>query len=180
VCLLFNGQLEMGQEMAEQSNSKITAPPGLDFAFDWVKNVLTEQGHAADALEAKATTLFSVATIILGVGVSAGVLSLQSLDLASLIFGGFVLSSYGFVIGYTFAAIKLRRFETLDNPIEIRKWYWDMKPSQFKIELLTHLEESYSRNEAVLIEKAKAIRYLIVATASEVLFLVALLAFGLS
>jgi hypothetical protein len=166
--------------MTGRSNSGVTAPPALDLAFDWVKNVLAEQGHAADALDSKATTLFSVATIILGLGVSAGILSLKSLDLASLIFGGFVLSSYGFVIGYTFAAIKLRRFETLDNPIEIRKWYWDMEPSQFKIELLTHLEGSYSRNEAVLIEKAKAIRYLIVATASEVLFLVALLAFGLS
>lgn len=166
--------------MTEQPDSKITTPPSLDLAFDWVKSVLTEQSHAADALEAKATTLFSVATIILGIGVSAGVLSLKTLDLASLIFGGIALSSYGFVIGYTFAAIKLRRFETLDNPVEIRKWYWDMKPSQFKIELLTHLEDSYSRNEAVLIEKAKAVRCLIVATASEVLFLVALLAFGIS
>ena len=100
-------------------------PASLDLAFDWVKNVLIEQSHVADALETKATTLFSVATVILGLGISAGVLSLHGvhLSLQSLVFGGLTFSSYAFVIGFAIAALRLRRYETLDNPIVIRKWF---------------------------------------------------------
>ena len=159
----------------------VSTPPSLDLSFDWVKNVLIEQSRDADALETKATTLFSVATVILGIGISAGVLSTQGshVNLPSIIFGGLTLISYGFVIGFAIAAIQLRRYETLNNPIEIRKWFWDMEPTQFKIELLAHLEDSYTNNEATLADKAKETRWLVVATAAEVIFLVMALAFTL-
>ena len=101
------------------------------------------------------------------------------MKIGSIIFGGLTLISYGWVIGFAFAAIRLRRYETLANPIVIRKWYWDMKPSQFKIELLTHLEDSYYSNEKTLSDKASATRRLVAATAAEVMFLVASLAFTL-
>lgn len=153
-------------------------PPSLDLAFEWVKDVLINQSNASDSLEGKAMTLFTLATAILGVGVSAGVLSSSGkIPLASIIFGAFSLAAYGFVIGYALVAIRLRRFETLDNPITMREWYWDMEPLQFKMELLSHLEDSYKRNETNLSEKALATRLLIVATAAQVVFLVVSLAF---
>jgi hypothetical protein len=54
-----------------------------------------------------------------------------------------------------------------------------MQPSQFKIELLTHMEDSYESNEESLSYKANATRWLVVAMAAEVMFLVASLAFAL-
>jgi hypothetical protein len=155
-------------------------PPSLDLSFEWVKNVLNEQSRAADALESKATTLFSVATVILGLVISAGVLSLHNtINLPAIIFGALTLISYGWAIGFSIAGIRLLRYETLDNPVTIREWYWDMQPSQFKTELLTHMEDSFSKNELKLKSKAKAIRWLIFAMSAEVMFSAFLLAFTL-
>jgi hypothetical protein len=162
--------------MTENENT----PPSLDLSFEWVKNVLSEQSHDADALETKATTLFSVATVILGLVISAGVLSLHNtINLSAIIFGALTLISYGWAIGFSIAGIRLLRYETLDNPIIIREEFWDLKPTQFKIELLTHMEDSFSKNESKLKYKAKAIRWLIVAIAAEVMFSAFLLAFTL-
>lgn len=163
--------------MSEKTDTAVDTPPSLDLAFDWVKDVLINQSHTADALEAKASTLFSVATVILGIGLSAGVLSLHGVirdhvNLWLILFSGLTLISYAFIIGFAIDTIRLRRYETLDNPIEIRKWFWDMKPTQFKIELLSHLEDSYTNNEAILIDKAKTTRRLVAATAGEMMFLV--------
>lgn len=152
--------------------SETEIPPSLDLAFEWEKNVLNDQSRSADALETKATTLFSVATVILGLGISVGVLRLHGIKLESIIFGALSLASYGFVIGFAFAAMRLRRYETLDNPIVIREWYWDMKPPKFKTELLAHMEDAYVKNEISLSSKAKATRYLIAATAAEVMLMV--------
>lgn len=155
-------------------------PPSLDLSFDWLKDLLNNQSKHANILESKASNLFNSATVILGIGLSAGALSLTGFDLQSIIYGTLSLISYGFVAGYTLDAIKLHRYETLDNPIIIRQYYWDMSPSQFKIELLTHMEDSYTKNEKVLTAKTNAIRFQILATLGEVMFIIALLVYGLA
>lgn len=160
--------------MAETMQNKI---PSLDLAFEWVKDVLDKQSHSADVLDTKGTTLFTVASLILGIGISAGILALKETNVLAYILGGLSLLGYGFVATFTFLAWSLREFRTLDNPIIIRKWYWDMEPKQFKIELLRHLEDAYTHNQNKLIEKSKAIRIIIVATTFEVVSLV--LAFAL-
>jgi len=155
------------------------APPSLDLAFDWVKGVLNLQSHTSDVLDTKGINLFTVATLVLGIGISAGILSLDTVMWLAYLFGGLSLMSYGFVIGYTFDVWRLRSYVTMDNPVVIREWYWDMQPSQFKTELLTHMEDAYKSNEDSLSKKAKGIQYLIVATTMEVIFLVLALAFTL-
>src|SRR3972149_5730173 len=98
----------MRKEVTEQSKVEEHLPPSLDLAFDWVKGVLIDQSHAADALETKATTLFSVATVILGIGLSAGILSSNGVKIGSIVFGGLTLISYALVIAFAFAAIQLQ------------------------------------------------------------------------
>jgi len=176
----FDNMIERSKDdMIEKTTIEADTPLSLDLAFNWVKDVLINQSHAADILEAKATALFSVATIILSIGISAGVLVTNGVKIGSIVFGVLALVSYGWVVGCAIAAMRLRRYETLDNPIEIRKWFWDMKPAQFKIELLTHLENSYSNNDKSLSDKTNATRWLVAATATEVIFLVISLAFSL-
>jgi len=43
-------------------------PAGIDVAFDWVKNVLTDQLRTAELLDIKTSVLFTLATAILGAG----------------------------------------------------------------------------------------------------------------
>ena len=162
--------------MPNQNRQRV---PSIDLAFEWVKGVLNDQSHTGDVLDTKGTNLFSVATLVLGIGISAGILAVGKVELVSFIFGGLSLISYGWVIGFTFEAWRLRNYETLDNPTIIREWYWDMEPSQFKMELLSHLEDAYRANETTLSKKAKAVRSLIIATTAEVIFLVLSLAFTL-
>ncbi len=162
-----------------KTHKPIEPPPSLDLAFDWVKNVLNSQCEASDILESKATTLFSMSTAVLGIGVSAGILAFEDVGFVTYFFGALALASYGWVFGYSISAIQPRKFEKLDNPITIRERYWDMTPSQFKVELLSHIEDSYLKNDLNLRKKANAIRWLVVATAAEVFFLVLSLAFSL-
>lgn len=160
-------------------NPNKQSAPSLDLAFEWVKGVLNDQSHTGDVLDNKGNNLFSVATLVLGIGISAGVLFAGTVGLISFILGGLSLLSYGWVIGFAFEVWRLRSYETLDNPTVIREWYWDMEPPEFKMELLSHLEDAYNANENTLSKKAKAVRCLIIATTAEVIFLVLSLAFTL-
>jgi len=151
--------------------------PSLDLSFELVKNVLDKQSSSADMLDTKGTALFSIASLILGIGISAGVLVLRETNILVYVLGGLSLIGYGFVATFTLLAWSLREYQTLDNPITIREWYWDMEPTQFKIEFLSHLEDAYTHNQTKLSEKAKAIRVIIVAITFEVISLVLALAF---
>lgn len=154
-------------------------PLSLELSFEWVKGVLDKQSNTADILDTKATNLFMVASLILGIGISAGMLVLEESNILPLILGGLSLIGYVFVALFTFRAWSLRDYQTLDNPITIREWYWDMQPTQFKIELLSHLEDAYARNQSKLGEKAFSLKIVIVATAFEVVSLIVALAFTL-
>lgn len=156
--------------------NKQEEPPSLDLSFKWVKDVLDKQSGTADILDTKGTNLFMVASLVLGIGMSAGVLVLKETNILAYVLGGLSLMGYGFVVGFTFWAWSLRNYKTLDNPITIRKWYWAMKPVQFKIELLSHLEDAYICNQSKLNDKAKAIRAIIGATTFEVVSLTLALA----
>jgi hypothetical protein len=72
--------------MNNEKGTEQVIPPSLDLAFEWVKDVLNDQSRTADALETKATTLFSVATLILSIGIAAGILSSHGVKLGSFVF----------------------------------------------------------------------------------------------
>jgi len=91
--------------MPNQNRQRV---PSIDLAFEWVKGVLNDQSHTGDVLDTKGTNLFSVATLVLGIGISAGILAVGKVELVSFIFGGLSLISYGWVIGFTFEAWRLR------------------------------------------------------------------------
>ncbi|MBN2074186.1 MAG: hypothetical protein JW762_01410 [Dehalococcoidales bacterium] len=153
--------------------------PGLDVSFEWVKDVLKDQSRTADALESKGTNLFNVATAVLGVGVAAGVLASDDVSLGTIIFGALALIAYGWVAGFSFEFWRLRKYDTMNNPIIIRESFWDLSPQQFKIDILTHMEDAYTENNSELQKKARALKYIIRATVAEVVLLVFALAFTL-
>ena len=145
--------------------------PSLDLSFDWVKDVLVKQSHVADTLDTKGTNLFSVATLVLGVGISAGVIINPEVSALTITTGVLALISYFWVAVFAFNVWRLRSFDMLDNPIIIREEFWDLEPQKFKEQILSHLEDAYADNESELEKKTEAVRNLLASTILEVMFL---------
>ena len=129
-------------------------------AFDWVKGVLYDQSRAADALDTKAAAFFSIATIVLGVGISLNFVQSESVPAAALALSVLAMTLYLALVVFAVKALGVRGYDTLDNPQTIREFYWAVEPTQFKTELLVHMEEAYKRNETSLAAKDTAVRVL--------------------
>ena len=134
--------------------------PSLDLAFDWVKGVLYDQSRAADALDTKAATFFSIATLVLGVGISLSFVQSESVPAAALAFSVLAMTLYLVLVVFAVKALGVKGYDTLDNPETIREFYWAVEPTQFKTELLVHMEDAFKRNDCVLRTKANAVRTL--------------------
>ena len=154
--------------------------PSLNLAYDWVKGVLGKQSHTADALDTKTATLFGVGTAIfsLGLGIPLTNPDLSFSKMLSSPLAWVVIISYACVAVFAFIALWVRRYMDLDNPITIREYYWSLDEQQFKLELLSHLEDAFQDNEILLVRKASMTRLIIPAVAIEALFLVLFLGFA--
>ena len=146
--------------------------PSLDLAFDWVKGVLYDQSRAADALDTKAATFFSIATLVLGVGISLTISQTDSLPAPALAFSVLAMALYLALVVFAVKALGVRGYDTLDNPETIREFYWAVEPTQFKTELLVHMEEAYKRNEMRLVAKVSAVKKLTYLAAPQALSIV--------
>ena len=153
--------------------------PSLDLAYDWVKGVLEKQSHTANALDTKTATLFSVGTAIfsLGLGIPLTSPDLSFSTMLSSPLAWVVTISYACIATFAFIALWVRRYTDIDNPILIRESFWTMPKLQFKLELLSHLEDAFEDNELILVRKARMTRLIIPAVAIEALFLVLFLGF---
>jgi|GEM_PF-6509398 len=163
------------------SDIKPESVPALDLSFEWVKDVLSKQCADVDAIDNKAITLFSVATAIvgLGLGIPIGTSTLPLKYFISSPLGWISVFSYAVVAILTVYSLWVRTFETLDNPVTIREWYWQLTPFQFKINILTYLEDSFEQNQSKLKRKGLAVRLMIPAIAIETVFLLLLFVFSL-
>ena len=146
--------------------------PSLDLAFDWVKGVLYDQSRAADALDTKAAAFFSIATIVLGVGMSLNLVQSESVPAAALAFSVLAMTLYLALVVFAVKALGVRGYDTLDNPETIREFYWAVEPTHFKTELLLHMEEAYRRNELRLVAKVSAVKKLTYLAAPQALSIV--------
>lgn len=155
--------------------------PSLDLAFDWVRGVLERQSSTADALDAKTATIFSIGTAIfgLGLGIPLSILEISFNELFTQPLAWIVSITYVIIALSAIYSLWVRRYEQMDNPVIIREDFWNLPPSQFKTELLSHLEDAYEHNEAILLRKAWTTRLIVPAVAFEALFLVLFLGFAL-
>jgi len=151
--------------------------PGINLSFEWVKDVLNEQIRSVDSLDNKLVALFSVATVVFGLGLSL-VVDNPRFSLSLLIsstWGVVALLSYSLAAILSSIAIWARYYERLRNPIKVRESYWDMTPLEFKVNILTHLEDAYASNQKKLLLKGWILRCLVPLLAIEVFSLVLLL-----
>jgi len=146
-----------------------------------VKGVLDKQSQQVDAIDNKAATLFSIGTALFGfgLGIPLGIAGISFGTLIHLPLAWLVGMSYVFIAVLAIRVLRVREYEALDNPKIIREEYWTMPISQFKTEMLLHLEESYKVNMEQIAVKAREVRFLVPAVALEALFLVLFLGLAL-
>ncbi len=144
-------------------------PPSLDLAYEWVKDVLDSQVQDAESLITRAVTMFSVDTAIMGFVFPLTLFS-STVKLSIFPFGIIALALYAVLIILTVYSLVIRGFISLKNPIIIREWYWNMETQEFRMELLTHLEDAFTKNQARLAKRGYALQAIAVITGLEVLF----------
>jgi hypothetical protein len=165
------------------SEEKEPTSPSLDLAFDRVKGVLYDQKHMAAEYSTRIATLFSVATAVLGIGLPIGLSKLSTpfnpawtvhfvLAMVAILF-------YLIVVAVTVYGFWLRPFDTMDDPIKIRKEFWDLSPSEFKVQILAHIENAYTQNATNLKRRAYATQSLIVLVSIQTTILLFALVFAL-
>ena len=147
-------------------------PPSLDLAFDWVKDVLYDQANIAEVYNTRIAALFSVATLIIGIGFPLAMKEFWGSVLIPLIPTIIAMTAYIFIVIAATYGFWFRRFYTLDEPVKIREEFWDLSHAEFKEEILTHTEDCYEKNEVNLRKKIRATYILIPLVAVEAICLV--------
>jgi hypothetical protein len=131
--------------------SKQETPTSLDLSFEWVKNTLEDQVEDMRYLYGKSVTIFTVSSAITGFALP---LALTVLRIA---FDGWFFISlglYGLLALIAIFSILPQTITTLRNPITIRESYWDMNNNEFKMEILTHMEDAFTENKTKIIIKS--------------------------
>ena len=127
--------------------------PGIDLAWDWVKDVLDRQKQLAEKYNDKLAMLFTVATAILGIGLPFGAKITEdafspgssSFTAILIAMGAYLAIAILAIIGFW-----MRDYILLDNPVIIREDFWQLSPWKFKEQILGHLEAAYESNNATL------------------------------
>jgi len=154
--------------------------PSIDLAFDWVKEVLAKQSSTVDSLDSKTATLFSIGTAIfgLGIGIPLSISNITLLDILAYPLGWLLSLTYAYIALSSIYCLWVREYDQMNNPIIIREDFWALSKEQFKTELLSHIEDAYEHNEAILLRKSRATMFIVPAVVLEALFLVVFLGFA--
>ncbi|MDO8531263.1 MAG: hypothetical protein Q7T26_03700 [Dehalococcoidia bacterium] len=148
--------------------------PSLDLAWDWVKDVLEEQVKSAEFYSNKAIQIFSFATAVAGIAIPLRLKEpLQSIQfipdsLSTLI----ALAAYILVSGFTLTLLWGKDLTLLRNPITMREDFWNLEPQDFKVQILTHMEDAFTENAKILRTKTWMLRGVIASSATEILFII--------
>lgn len=173
--------------MSKKDNESIKEsekpPPSLDLAFDWVKGVLYDQKEVTRELFTRLAALFSIATLVLGVGLPV-MLSQLSAAFKPDWSAQFILAVVA-VVMYCFVSIVAaigfwpRLYTTLDDPATIKKSFLHLSPWKFKQQILIHVEKAYVSNEKSLRWRQMAMKAIIILVPIETMALALGLLFGL-
>lgn len=138
--------------MNEIKDNKI--PPSLDLVFDWVKDVLCDQVNDARHLLGRQTTIFSVATGILGFAIP---LILTQLKVNYLYLLPIAIIYLLLSLATIFSLIPIE-IDDLRNPIMLRQEdFWGFEQLNFKMEILTHMEDAYTDNRHKIVFRGRCI-----------------------
>jgi hypothetical protein len=141
-------------------------PPSetLDFILDYTKGAPSRQAETSHSLGAKALQVFAAGSIVLGLA-AAGPLRHG----AAAWFFGAALLGYLVVAVAAFAVLRTREFRVVDDADNIWPRYWNAELADVKHGLLEDITSAYAENADLLGSKGRALKWLVVARAAEVL-----------
>jgi hypothetical protein len=154
----------MNNEIINNNN-----PPSLCLSFDWLKDVLENQIQDARFLTDREISVFTIASAIIGFAIP---LALTELKISVNLWFYTSVGFYGLLVLLLIYSLFQKQMDDLKNPVIIRESYWDMKPEEFKMELLTYMEDAYADNKKVINLKRRVLNAIIGLTGVEVVSLI--------
>jgi hypothetical protein len=136
----------------------------LDFILDYTKGAPRRQAETSHGIDTKALQVFAAGSVVLGLA-AAGPLRHGA---AAWLFGA-ALFVYVVAAGAAFSVLRTRDFRVVDDADYIWPQYWNAELVDIKHALVDDIASAYVENAVLLGSKGKALKWLVGATAAEVL-----------
>ena len=154
------------------SEQKGQRRPSLQLAYEYVRDILLEQGRIAQSRDSKAAVLWAVATAVIGVGIPLGI----NEKIAGLDFNLYamiaVLVLYILITIAAIVALFPRRIETMKHPEGLYDRY-AVLPKEYFIEYIYQdIEQGFKENDKIIKLKGWSTFALFILTFAETLTLV--------
>ena len=121
----------------------------VDFIFEQGRTATDRQLRDADSLDAKATQLFSAATVIVGLAGFSGQAN------AAVLTGAIVV--YVLVVIASLYALWLAKFRVTDSPEQLLLRYWTEPLFETKYAMVTDMAAGFEENERSLGRKRRGV-----------------------
>jgi hypothetical protein len=136
----------------------------LDFILDYTKGTPRRQAEVSHEIDTKALQVFAAASIVLGLA-AAGPLREGT---AAWLFGA-ALFAYVAAAVAAFCVLRTRDFRIVDDADNIWPRYWNVELLDVKHALVDDITSASAENADLLGSIGRALKWLVVATAAEVL-----------
>lgn len=136
----------------------------LDFILDYTKGTPRRQAEVAHMIDTKALQVFAAASIVVGLA-AAGPLREGT---AAWLFGA-ALFIYVAAAVAAFCVLRTRDFRVVDDAYNIWPQYWNQEDLVVKHALIDDITSASAENADLLGSKGRALKWLVLATAAEVL-----------
>jgi hypothetical protein len=147
-----------------EPRSETPRPETLDFILDYTKAAPGRQAETSHMIDTKALQVFAAGSIVLGLA-AAGPLRHGA---AAWLFGAALFIYVGAAVA-AFSVLRTRDFRVVDDADHIWPRYWDVELADVKHALVDDITSAYAENAVLLGSKATALKWLVGATAAEVL-----------
>ena len=124
-------------------------PEIVDFILDQGRTASERQLRDADALDAKATQLFSAATVIVGLAGFSGEAQPVLLSIA--------VAVYLCAAGSALYALWLAKYRVTDSPHQLLSRYWNEPLIETKYAMVSDMAAGFTENERALGRKRRGV-----------------------
>jgi hypothetical protein len=131
----------------------------VDFIFEQGRAASERQLRDADSLDAKATQLFSAATVIVGL---AGFSGRTSAGLLTIAVGVYLVAATAALY-----ALWLAKFRVTDSPAQLLARYWNEDLLTTKHAMVTDMANGFEENEHALGRKRRGVLFVLFLTGVE-------------
>lgn len=147
-------------------------PPGtVDVIYDHLKDVAEKQFGDQSNLDGKMMQVFAVASVVMGLTGLSGAGAIKNIAVGVTL--GLALLAYICVAVITGVEYRVKKFEALRFGSSLWEEEWDQPPEQVKLAVISRVKDAYDGNKRILEGKSALLGRGLIATAAEVVLVVA-------